>query len=268
MLLAASVLTWSVALFLVGAGVAPDVTDVDGAPLEPEVRATFLALGAAISALPALLIALPAQRRVRHLVAAVLAVPHQVPPLPDPATWGGPERMFRRLQWSSYSYVAIPLVLLAVGAVAFGLFLGEPVAGVVFAALGTIPLFFGVVTWTLPGRLRSGVAAGVAAGQVLPVRVVSRLDQKMLLTDAYQTWFHVELADGQCVTVRTPLHFSWAGEARGVTDADDLVLVLGRGGHQGLLLSASRPQDPVWLLGPVPLTRVPRAIQAAFRDQQ
>ncbi|MCW2598806.1 MAG: hypothetical protein JWM02_635 [Frankiales bacterium] len=264
MLRTTAVVIWGCALFSFGTGISPGL----GEPTETQtsVRAGFLVLGVLLVALPLLLIALPATRRVRRLLDAVLAVAaeHPTPEVPPFETWAGPERMFRRLQLSCYTYVAIPLLLLLGSAIAFGFFLGEPVAAVVSAILALIPLFFAVVTSTVPGRLRQGVRAGLEAGQLLALRVDSRVDQKLLLTDAYMSWFDGILPDGQHVTLRTPTHFAWVGDARHVVDDPDLVLVMGTGGHQGLLLAPRRPEDAVWLLGPVPLVRVPRAVLRAF----
>jgi hypothetical protein len=263
-LLGASVLTWTASLFCFGTATSPGL----GEPTETQtsVRAALLVLGVFLVLLPLLVLALPADRRVRRLVGVVLAVAadRPRPELPPFETWNGPDRMFRRLQWSCYSYVAIPLLMLFGSAVAFGFVLGEPVAGLVFAGLGLIPLFFAVATFTLPRRLRDGVRAGLEAGQVVALRIESRLDRKMIFNDAFMSWFDGVLPDGQHITVRTPLHFAWAADARGVIDAPDLVLVIGKGGHQGLLLAAGRPEDAVWLLGPVPLVRVPRSVQRAF----
>lgn len=265
-LLGVSTVTWAAALFCFGTATSPGL----GEPTETQtsVRASLLVLGVVLIVLPLLVLALPASRRVGRLVAAVLAVAaeHAPPELPPFETWSGPERMFRRLQWSCYTYVAIPLLLLVGSAVAFGFVLGEPVAGGVFAGLALIPLFFAVATFTLPGRLEDGVRAGLEAGQVVALNVVSRLDRKMMFNDATMSWFDGVLPDGQHVTVRTPLHFAWAADARGVVDAPDLVLVMGRGGHQGVLVVPGRPEDAVWLLGPVPLTRVPRSVQRAFAE--
>ena len=261
-LVGTSVVAWVAALFCFGTVGSPGV----GEPKETGWRAVALLLaGVALVALPLLLITLPALRRVRRLFDVVLAVAagYPRPELPPFETWAGPERMFRRLQWSAYSYVAIPLLLL-VGFSVAGFVLAEPVAGVVFLVLSLIPLLFAVVAVTLPRLLRAGVRAGLEAGQVVALRVAGRVDKKRLLNDACLSWFDGVLPDGQHVTVRTPLHYAWAGDARGVVDAPDLVLVLGRGGYQGLLLSPGRPEDAVWLLGPVPLVRVPRSVQKAF----
>jgi hypothetical protein len=266
-LLGVSVLTWAAALFCFGTGTSPGL----GEPTETQtsIRVAFVVLGALLVVLPVLVLALPADRRVRRLLAAVLVVAgaHPRPELPPFESWSGPERMFRRLQWSCYSYIAIPLLLLIGSAVAFGFFLSEPVAGLVFAGLALIPLLFAVATLTIPRRLRSGVRAGLEAGQVVALKVNSRIDRKMVLNDASMSWFDCILPDGQHVTVRTPLHFAWAADARGVVDAPDLVLVMGKSGHQGLLLVPGRPEDAVWLLGPVPLVRVPRSVQRAFAER-
>lgn len=260
---ALSVLTWAAALFFLAGALSPGL----GEPNETDavVRAAFVGLFLVLTALPVLL-SLPTRRQVRRWVDAVLAAAEGAPRpvLPPFEQWAGPERVFRRLRVVSGTWVAIPLLLLVGSAVAFGLFLGEPVAGVVFAGLALVPGFFGWVTLTLPARLRRGVQDGLELGQVVPVTRAGQVDWKLVLNDSFLTWFALTLPDGQQLVVRTPLHFSWDAEARGVLDTPDLVLVIGRGGHQGLLLAPSRPQDAVWLLGPVPLVRVPRGIQRAL----
>lgn len=260
------VVGWAAAAFCLGTGVLPQL---DGVPTPAADRVVFVVLGLVLAVLPVLLVWLPERRRVRRAVEAILVVAAQepAPDLPPVQTWAGPERMFRRLQWSSYSYVAIPLLLLVGGAVAFGLLLDEPVAGGVSALLALVPVAFTVATATLPRRLRTGVRAGVEAGQVVRVAVAHRIDQKLVLNEAFQSWFDASLPDGQRLVLRTPLHFTWAADARGVVDSPDLVLVLGKGGRQGLLLVPARPQDAVWLLGPVPQVRVPRPVQRAFAQE-
>ena len=254
--------SWTASLVFLGAVFSSSSDEPTGWSL----RAALLGLTGFFLALPFVVIVLPARRRVLRQLSAVLqvAAAHPAPELPPFTTWAGPSRMFRRLMVSSYSYTAIPLLLLVGSAVAFGLFLGEPGAGGVFALLALIPLFFTVATVLLPRRLSAGVQAGWEAGQVVPVRIDSRIDQKLVVSDASMSWFDGVLPDGQHVLLRTPMHFSWAADARGVVDAPDLVLVMGRGGHQGLLLLPSRPEDAVWLLGPVPLVRAPRSVQRAF----
>ena len=44
------------------------------------------------------------------------------------------------------------------------------------------------------------------------------------------------------------------------------MLVIGQGGHQGALIVPDRPQDVVWLHGPVPQVRVPRDVVRAFTE--
>jgi hypothetical protein len=262
--LALTVTTWVAAGFVLGAGVAPGSDYPAGAG----ARTALVGLGLLLVAAPVALFYLPTRRSVRRQLAAVLEVTadHPVPALPPFETWGGPQRMFKRLMVSSLSYLAIPLLLLSGWAVACAFFLQEGAAAVAFAALALIPLFFLVVTLRLPHRLARGVQGGLAAGQVVPVRVDSRVDQKMVMTDAFQSWFDAVLPDGQHVLLRTPMHFSWAGDARGVLEQPDLVLVMGAGGHQGLLLAPARPADAVWLLGPVPLVRAPRGIERSFAE--
>ncbi|MGZ6804834.1 MAG: hypothetical protein ACXVFU_17480 [Nocardioidaceae bacterium] len=260
-----AVLVWALALFLLLGGLAPSLFD-SPAP-EVSMRVAVGALGLVLASLPVLL-SLPTRRRVVRAVAAVVVAAGDAPrpALPPFAQWAGPEHVFRRLRVTSATYVAIPLLLLVGSAVAFGMFLDEPVAGGVFAGLALVPGFFGWVTLTLPSRLRRGVQAGLEAGQVVPVAVAGRVDRTLVVNASYASFFALRLPEGQRLTVRTPLHFGWDGEAPGVLDDPDLVLVLGRGGHQGLLLAPSRPQDAVWLLGPVPLVRVPRWVQRRLQD--
>ncbi len=262
--LLASIATWFGALLLLGTGISPGL----GEPTETEWgrRLLLVAAGVGVATLPVVVFALPAHRRARRCVAAVMAGRPAVPEVPAFETWAGPAPMFQRLQLTSYTVLAPPLLLL-VGSAVYGFVLAEPVAGVVFAVLALIPLGFAVITWRLPLRLRANVAAGLALGQVTPVRVERRIDQRKTVGNSFHTWFDAVLPDGQHLTLRTPVHHVWAADARGVVDADDLVLVIGRDGHQGLLLSAGRPEDPVWLLGPVPLTRVPRRVQQDFAGQ-
>lgn len=257
-----TVATWSFAGVLLGAGIAPGGDE----PLSASARVALVVAGLVVLALPVLLLYLPARRRSRRMVDAVLdaAAAHPPPELPAFDTWAGPERMFRRLFVSSLSYLAIPLLLLVGWSVACAVFLDEGGAALVFAAMSLIPLLFLVVTVRMAHRMRSGVSAGLVAGQLVRVSVDSRIDQKMVINDAFQSWFDARLPDGQHVVVRTPLHFTWAAEARGVLDDPDLVLVIGRGGHQGVLLAPSRPEDAVWLLGPVPVVRAGRGVQRAL----
>jgi hypothetical protein len=259
-----SVATWFGALLLLGTGISPGL----GEPTETEwgLRVLLVAAGLAVATLPVLVFALPARRRARSFVAAVTAGRPEVPALPAFETWAGPQPMFQRLQLTSYTVLAPPLLLLA-GSAVYGFVLAEPVAGVVFTVLALIPWGFAVVTWRLPRRVRANVAAGLALGQVVPVRVERRIDQRKTVGDSFHSWFDAVLPDGQHLTLRTPVHHVWAADARGVVDAADLVLVMGEDGHQGLLLSPCRPQDPVWLLGPVPLTRVPRRVHQDFTGE-
>lgn len=261
-LVVVSLVVWAAGLSCFGAGLSPS-PDV---PSDWTVSAALFGLSAVLLALPIVTIMLPARRLVRRHLTAVLqvAADHPAPQLPPFETWARPSRMFRRLMVSSYSYTALPLLLLIGSAIAFGLFLDEPGAGIVFAVLALIPLFFTVVTITLPSRVSRGVRAGLDAGQVVPIRIDSRINQTMSLGGAYMSWFDGVLPDGQHVVLRTPMHFTWSADARGVVDSPDLVMVMGRAGHQGLLLVPSRPEDAVWLLGPVPLVRVPRSVQKGF----
>lgn len=260
----ASLIVWSLALVFLGTSVSPDLAQSSGHAWS--IKVALGLLGLLMAALPGLVVGVPAQRRARRMVAAVLASSQGAPcpALPPVRTWGGPEQMFRRLRWTCYTWVSLPLVLLEGSAVAFGLFLGEPGAGLAFAVLGLIPLFFLVVSITLPRRLRTCVEEGLAAGQVLALRIDSRIDQKLVLNDAFQSWFDAVLPDGQRLVLRTPRHFAWCSDARGVVESPDLVMVIGKDGHQGVLLVPGRPDDAVWLLGPVPQIRVPASVQRAF----
>lgn len=259
-----SVALWAVAVLLLSAGFVPEL---DGPESELSIRVTFLALGVVVAALPLLLVWLPQRRRVLRAVDAVLAVETPRPVVPPVRDWEGPERMFQRLRWTSYTFVLIPLLTLLVAALAYGLFLDEDAAAIVALVFAVVPLTFFLITLTLPARLVSGVQAGLDAGQVVPVRVPHRLDRSLVVNPAYSSWFEAVLPDEQRLLLRTPLHFSWAGDARGTIDSPELVLVIGRGGHQGALLVPSRPADAVWLLGPVPQVRVPRSVVRAFAAQ-
>jgi hypothetical protein len=261
LLSATSVAVWAVAVLLLSAGFVPEL---DGDESELSIRITFLVLGVLVAAMPVLLLWLPHRRLVTRLVAAVLAVETPRPELPRVRDWVGPQRMFQRLLWTSYTFVAIPLLTLVVAAVSYGMFLDEDAAAIVSLVFCAVPLVFLGVTATTTRRIVAGVQAGVDAGQVVPVCVRRRIDQPMALNPAYQSWFEAGLPDGQQVLLRTPVRFTWTAEARGVLDAPDLVLVIGRGGHQGALLVPSRPEDAVWLLGPVPQVRVPRDVLRAF----
>jgi hypothetical protein len=257
----ASVVVWSTAVLLLSAGFVPEL---DGDESELSIRITFLVLGVAVAALPVLALWLPHRRLVTRLVEAVLAVEAPRPDVPPLRDWAGPQRMFQRLRWTSYSIVLVPLLTLVVAAVAYGMFLDEDAAAIVSLVFCAVPLGFLVVTASTTRRIVAGVQAGLDAGQVVPVTVRRRIDQPRALNPAYQSWFEAHLPDGQQVLLRTPVRFTWAADARGVLDAPDLVLVIGRGGHQGALLVPSRPHDAIWLLGPVPQVRAPRDVLEAF----
>ncbi len=262
LLTAGSVVTWVVALSLLGAGIAPG----GEVPTEPSIRLALAALGVVLAAAPIALLHLPARRRVRRQVTAVLlaAQSHPVPALPAPEGWSSPLPMFKRLWVSSLTYVSIPLLLLLGWSGACALFLREGEAAVAFGIAALVPAGFLVITLGLTRRLVSGVQSGLAAGQVVPLTVHRRIDLKTAVSDAVQSWFEAALPDGQRVLLRTPRHYSWAGDARGVLEDPDLVLIIGEGGHQGVVLAPSRPEDAVWLLGPVPAGRAPRSVLRAF----
>lgn len=260
---AGSLAVWATSVLLLSAGFVPEL---DGDESDLNVRITFLVLGVLVATLPVLVVWLPHRRLVGRLIDAVLSVDTARPHVPPVRGWAGPQRMFQRLRWTSYTFVLIPLLTLVVSAVSYGVFLDEDAAAIVSLVFCAVPLAFLVITATLPGRLVAGVQAGLDAGQVVPVRVRRRIDQQMVLNSAYQSWFEAELASGGQVLLRTPVHFTWSAETRGVIDSPDLVLVIGRGGHQGALLVPSRPQDAVWLLGPVPQVRAPRDVLEAFAE--
>lgn len=262
LVLSACVVVWFLALVFLGAGISPGL----GEPTEREwgLRILLVAAGLAVAAVPVLAFLVPAQRRVRHQVEVLLAGHRTHLVLPPYDTWGGPERIFQRLQLTSYTVIATPLLLLLGSAVTFGFVLFEPVGALVFLGLAGIPFLFLLATWRLPARLRDSVGQGLASGQVVSLKVVRRVDRRTPLGDSFMTWFDAVLEDGQHLLLRTPTHHSWAADARGVADAEDLVLVIGKDGHQGLLLSPSRPADAVWLLGPVPLTRAPQRVLQDF----
>lgn len=268
LLTTASVVVWSVALLMLGAGIAPDSPPDSNVPSEASIRLALIALGALVGAAPVVLLHLPARRRVRRQVTAALAAVVDRPELPPVESWAPPGRMFRRLTVSALTYVSIPLLLLIGWSVACALFLREGEAAVAFALASLIPASFLVVTLGMSHRQLAGIRKGVDDGQVVSVRVDSRIDLKTAVSDAVQSWFEAVLADGRWVLLRTPVHYSWAGDARGVLEDPDLVLVIGRGGHQGVLLAPSRPQDAVWLLGPAPVVRAPRSVLRAFEERR
>jgi hypothetical protein len=255
------VVVWATAVLLLAAGFVPEL---DGDEGELSVRVTFLVLGVAVALLPVVLLWLPQRRLALQWVAALPAA--AVPRVPAVADWVSPARMFQRLRWTSYTVLLIPLLSLLTAAAAYGMYLDEDAAAAVSLVFCIVPLVFLVVTATTTQRIRSGVQAGLDAGQAFPVRVTQRLDRTF--SASVQSWFETQLPDGQRCFLRTPVRFAWAADARGVIDSPDLVLVVGRGGHQGALVVPSRPQDAVWLLGPVPAVRVPRGVLRAFAQAQ
>lgn len=259
-----SVAVWAASLFFLAAGISPGLGEPDD--VQTSFRIAFLVVGAALAGLPVLLLVLPAQRQQRRLMHAVLAgtATAVIPPLPPFGQWSSPDRMFSRLRVRAYT-ASVPVLLVMIGSlITFGFVLDEPVAAVVFGVLGLIPAGFVWVAVTLPARLQQGVQAGLAADQCLPVKIDSHITLRPTPTQSSLSWFDAILPDGQHLVLRTPCHYAGRGAPRGVLEAADLVLVIGRGAHQGLLISASRPQDVIWLRGPVPMFRVPRDIQKAF----
>lgn len=256
-----SALVWAVAAIMLATGLVPEI---DGTETELSIRVTYLVLGVLVAALPLVIVYLPQRRLARRFVGAVLTASPQRVELPPVTAWQGPQRMFQRMRWTAYSAVSVPLLCLLISSVLYGLVLDDDAALIVSLVFLVPPLAGLVVTATTSRRQLASVTAGLAAGQAVPVTVGRRVDQKLVINDAFRSWFEARLPDGQQVLLRTPLHFTWAGDARGVVDAPDLALVIGRGGHQGALVAASRPEDAVWLLGPVPQVRVPRSIVKAF----
>jgi hypothetical protein len=244
------------ALFFLGTGIDPGLGQSDGVAVG--ARTALIVTGLVLAAVPYLLFVLPTQRRAERMLAAVLATSTGRPTLPPFEQWGSPRGMFSKVRVLSFTATTIPLGVLLGSAVTFGLFLAEPVAGTVFVALALVPGFFFWVTWTLPSRLQRGVRAGLADGQCVAITLRPAMDQSTL------SWFDAVLPDGQHVVLRTPSHFNTRPIARGVLDDPRLVLVIGRGAHQGLLIAPDRPADAVWLRGPVPMVRVPRYVQRGF----
>jgi len=256
-----SAVVWAVAAIMLATGLVPEI---DGTETELSIRATYLALGLLVASVPLVCVYLPQRRLVHRFVAAALAVPADRPAVPAVTAWQGPQRMFQRLRWTAYSAVSVPLLCLLISLVLYGIVLDDT-AGFLVSLIFLVPPVGGLLaTATTTRRQLASVSAGLAAGQVVPVTVDKRIDQKLVINDAFRSWFEARLPDGQRLLLRTPMHFTWATEARGVVDAPDLVLVIGRSGHQGALVAPSRPEDAIWLLGPVPQVRVPRSILKAF----
>ena len=264
----ASAALWVGALVCLGAGVDPGLGQSEGINLS--IRVLLILSGIALAALPYVAFCWPDQRRAQRMVQAVLATVTDPPALPPFAEWGAPNAMFRKMRTVAFTTTVIPLVVLIGAAVTFA-FLAEPVAGVVLAALALVPAAFLWATLTLPSRLRLGVRAGLEAGQCVGIRIDSHITLRPSIDPSSLSWFDAVLPDGQHLVLRTPAHSSWRGTPRGVLDDPDLVLVIGSGAHQGLLIAPSRPAEVVWLRGPVPMARVPRLIQkgfaADFRDE-
>lgn len=257
-----SAAVWIGALICLEAGVDPGLRQPQGVGIS--IRLALIAAGMVLAAVPYVAFAWPEQRRAQRLMQAVLATATVTPVLPPFEQWGAPNSMFRKLRTVAFTTTVIPLVVLIGAAVTFGLFLAEPVAGLVFLALAAVPGAFFWATLTLPSRLRRGVRAGFEAGQCVGVRIDSHITLRPSIDPSSLSWFDAVLPDGQHLVLRTPAHSSWRGTPRGVLDDPHLVLVIGRGAHQGLLIAPSRPAEPVWLRGPVPMARVPRSIQCGF----
>lgn len=259
-LLTGTALCWGTAWVLLDAALPPDEGE------QWPLRLALCLLAALLVLAPVALFAVPAARRVQRCADALLAVAdaHPAPELPPYRLWAGPEPMFRRMVLTGGSCAALPLLLLLGGALAFGLFLGEPTAAVTFALLAVLPALALVLVIQFPRWSAGQLEDGLAAGQQLPVRVGRRIDEGRLIGQSIRTWFDAELPDGQRVVLRTPLRFGWAGDVRRLVGAPDLVLAVAGRGWGGVLLSPSDPAAAVWLLGPVPLARVPRWVTHSF----
>lgn len=248
---------WASAVLLLSAGFVPQL---DGNETELGIRVTFLAGGLVVAVLPVLALWLPNRRRVGQLLAAVLPPVGETPEVPAVVRWARPDRAFQRLRSSCYVLALIPLLTLLIIGLGCTLWLDEDASGSVALGFCLVPLAGLVATATLSTRVVSGVQAGLDRGQVLPVRVPSRVDL------GSRSWLQAFLPDGRELLLRTPSLPARAPEARGVLDAPGLVLVVGAGGHQGALLVPARPQDVVWLQGPVPQVRAPRDVVRAFAE--
>jgi hypothetical protein len=166
--------------------------------------------------------------------------------------------MLRRLVLSGYSFAAPPFLLCVAAALVFGIVLGEAAGGLTFALLALVPALVALGVSKIPRVFASDTDAGLSAGQVLSVRVRSRVDEKRRFGESYRSWLLLAGPGGQRILVRTPMHFAWAPDVRQAMHATSLDLVIGRRGLSGLLLIDGQPEHAIWLLGPVPLVRAPR----------
>jgi hypothetical protein len=245
---------WVVAVVLMVAGFLPEL---EGAEVDLDVQLGQVLLGLAVAALPVLLLWVPERRRVRVALDALLEFATDAAGVPPVEQWCSPAVVFERMRWRAAIAVAIPTIALTLAAASYATVLDEAAAAIICAVFALVPLAFLAVVVRLPQRLTSGLRAGLALGQVVPLRIERRVDQRLRLSSATQSWFEAVLPDGQTLLLRTPIRRPCEEDARGVVTSPDLLLVIGRGAHQGVLLVPSRPEAAVWLLGPVPLVRAP-----------
>lgn len=257
LVLGACVALWVVSATLLSAGFVPQL---DGDETELSIRVTFLLLGVALALLPVVAVWLPHRRLVTRLLEAVLATNPPRQDVPPVETWASPVPAFQRLRSTAYVLALIPLLSLLITFVGSWTYLDEDAAAIVALVFSVVPLIGLVVTLTLPKRVVANVRAGADAGQVLPVRVPGRVDLGAM------TWFEACLPGGQRLLLRTPARSSGLAEPRGVVESPDVLLLLGAGGHHGALLVPARPEDVIWLQGPVPQPRVPRDVLRAFAE--
>ena len=252
-LLTVTALSWVLALMVLDAVISPAVD----APTDVAHGVSLGLLAATLVAAPVLALALPALRSARSARRALLesSVRDQVRAL---ETLPAPGVMLRRLVLSGYSFAALPLLLCIAAALVFGIALGEPAAGLTFALLALVPALVALGASLIPRLFAGDTRAGLKEGQVLSVRVRSRVDEKRRFGESYRSWLHLAGPGGQRILVRTPMHFAWAPDVRQAMHASTLDLVIGQRGLSGLLLIDGQPEHAIWLLGPVPLVRAPR----------
>lgn len=242
-----------------------DSVDPYGRPVTPVSRAGFLAVGGLLLALPYLLVVLPGRRAARRAADAVLARPRATS-LPPAGSWGGPGPIFRRLVVGASTYAVCGLALLGGAALLCLLVLGEPVAAALAAGLALLPAAGLAASLSVPGRVGRAGRRAAADGRAVPVRVVDRFDQALVGSGSSRSWYVLELVDGARAVVTTPVRYSWRVEPVEGLEADTC-LVVSEGGRHGVLVPRSRPHTAVWLLGPVPSTRLPRSVQRAIADR-
>lgn len=235
-------------------------TDGSGEPIGMPAQLTLLAAGALLMSLPVVLVVVPGQARARRASTALLARPRtdQLPPF---GLWGGPGPAYSRMVAGTATYAGASFVLLFAGSLACLLALDEPVAAALAAGLSLLPLAGLIMVVTLKWRVGRAVERAARAGRAVPVTVVQRQEQRLALNATSRSWYCLELADGGRTAVGTPLRFSWSVEPPGALE-DQVSLVVSARGRHGVLVSRARPQDAVWLLGPVPATRLPRTARA------